>query len=51
MVNTAEAGSGVSSFLFVGVLLARVTRLRRSEPARRLRCGLLLLAPGVFFHK
>lgn len=48
---SVDVGSGVSSFLFVGALLARVTRFRRSEPARRRLCGRLLLAPGVFFHK
>lgn len=49
--NTVAVGSGVSSFLFGGVLLARVTRIRRNEPARRRRCGRLLFAPGVFFHR
>lgn len=45
------SGSGVSSFL-VGVVLARVTaRFRLNELCLRRRCGLLLLAPGVFFHK
>lgn len=55
---TAEDGSGVASFLllFGGVLLllalllVRVLR-RRSDPARRRRCGRLLFAPGVFFHR
>lgn len=48
------SGSGVSSFLAVGVgvaLLARVFRIRLSEPCRLRRCGRLLLAPGVFFHR
>lgn len=56
---TADDGSGVASFLllFGGVLLlllalllVRVLR-RRSDPARRRRCGRLLFAPGVFFHR
>lgn len=46
----AACGSGVSSFLG-GVLLARVTRLRRKALCLRRRCGRLLLAPGVFFHR
>lgn len=48
---TVAVGSGVSSFLLLGVLLARVTRFRRCELGRRRRCGRLLFAPGVFFHK
>lgn len=49
------SGSGVSSFFVVcgvGVaLLARVFLIRRNEPWRLLRCGRLLFAPGVFFHR
>lgn len=46
-------GSVVSSFLLFGgvLLLARVERILLNEPGRRRRCGLLLFAPGVFFHK
>lgn len=56
---TADDGSGVASFLLLlggvlllllALLLVRVLR-RRSEPARRRRCGRLLFAPGVFFHR
>lgn len=52
LLSSVAVGSGVSSFLFGGVLLLfRVTRIRRNEPILRRRCGRLLFAPGVFFHK
>lgn len=52
LLSSVAVGSGVSSFLlFGGVFVCRVTRIRRNDPARRRRCGRLLLAPGVFFHK
>jgi hypothetical protein len=50
-VSVGACGSGVCSFFVLVLLFVRVLRIRLNEPCRRRRCGRLLFAPGVFFHR